>query len=196
MVQTDCRYTYPTRFLSPVAELPDRPVQQPGNPMPISAPHASQQALRYWVEAPATTPAAPRMTAQQPRSRDCRTTPPAIARNRDCCIFRTGWQVSASPPHRQQRPTQRMQARRDPPLIDAGHRLNPGSTTLLLSPHGRNRWCGPAPQPPVPRETPVALRAQFEKTPPPAQSAADVTPHPRRRSVPSACAGSPVAFCV
>jgi hypothetical protein len=152
--------------------------------------------LRHRIETAQPPLTTPRMTARNPPHRHPRSTPPAVARHRDCGIFRTSWLKTASAGHRQQRARQGMQARRNPSLIEAGQSLNASRTPFLISCHGWSLHRRFSSAPAAPRETLAAHPVQSEKNRLPAPSSADEEPHPRWPSVPSERAGSPAACAV
>ncbi len=129
--------------------------------------------LRYRIETAQPSLAAPGMTARNSPQRHPRPTQPAVARHRDCGIFRASRLKTTSARHGQQRTTQGMQPGRNPSLIEAGQPLDPRRTPLLTSCHGSRLHHSVASAPVVPRETPAAHRAQSEKIRLPTPCAAD-----------------------
>lgn len=149
--------------------------------------------LRHRIETSEAPLATPWMTAQN--SRDCHlgAPQPAIPRHRDRRIFRTCGLKTTPAGHRQQRAGQRMQAGRNPSLVEVGQSLNSGRPPLLTSRHGRSLLRRRNSALAVLRETPAAHRAQSAKIRLPAPSAEDEESRRHWRSIPSASAGLPAA---
>ncbi len=173
-----CGYTYPTRFYALLAGGSAARDACTCRDSEIRRKWPRLKRLWHWVETAAPALAAPGMTARN--SRDCHSGPtqPAVTRHRDGSILRTSRLKTAAAGHWQQRAPQRMQAGRNPSLIEAGQPLHPSRTPLLTSCHGSGLYRSVTSAPVVPRETPAVHPAQSEKIRLPARYAEDEAPHP------------------